>query len=44
MPTVRQNTENAEFTFMQDGMKSTFLLYFGKRLLYSHGLHRAAHG
>ena len=30
MPTVRQDTEQAEFTYLQDCMKSTFLLSFGK--------------
>ena len=31
VPNVRQDTEQAEFTYMQDCMKSTFLLSFGKR-------------
>ena len=31
LPTVRKDTEEAQFTYMQDSMKSTFLLSFGKR-------------
>ena len=28
---MRKDTEEAQFTYMQDSMKSTFLLTFGKR-------------